>query len=321
MTTYDPDYGAPAGGASDIPGDPFLGSPDDLPGGGVSGPVVDTGGLGDDPGSGGFSVQHVMYMAPWLPPELAQIVLDEWARTGDWQLALGAMRASPLYDEYFRGNRRDDGSLRYDEADYYAMIEGFRNRVDDFGINPDLFVDDYVNLIIGGVKLGEFEQRLDRLAERVLVQSDAMRQHFAAELGVALSDEAMIAALMSPNVNDALLNRQITEAEIMTEASLRGFSADAFDERLYDFGYTRESAAQLFGAAADMVPVLDVLATRHNDPDDDFSLSEFVDAMAFSNRTQRLRYRRLLAQEASLFSGGITVKRDDVGALTGLAER
>ncbi len=268
-----------------------------------------------------FNLSDVMALAPGLPPELAQILLDTWIETGSWQIALGRMRASDAYDQYFPGNRRDDGSLRYDESTYFAILEGFRNTVDDYGINPDLFATGYIHLMVGGVGLAEFRSRMDRLAERVIVQSDAMRAHFAAELGIGLSTESLIAAMMDPNINDALLNRQLTEAEIMTEASMRGFNADAFDERLFEFGFTRGTAGQLFSAAQDQLPVLDTLAERHLDPDSDFDLGEFVDAMAFGNRTQRLRIRRLFAAESALFSPQLGIAAGPSGALTGLTER
>jgi hypothetical protein len=68
---------------------------------------------------------------------------------------------------------------------------------------------------------------------------------------------------------------------------------------------------------------LDDLARRHRDPDDTFDLNEFADANVFGDAAQTRRIRRLLRQEASLFSprevGSVQIQDDF--ALTGLTPR
>ena len=51
------------------------------------------------------TLDQVMVLAPSLPRALAEIVLQEWIDTGDFGLAVAAMRAAPIYDDYFPGNR------------------------------------------------------------------------------------------------------------------------------------------------------------------------------------------------------------------------
>jgi len=66
----------------------------------------------------------------------------------------------------------------------------------------------------------------------------------------------------------------------------------------------RSQAQQLFASAEAALPVLNVLAARHADPDDDFDLKEFVSAQVLRDPEQRQRMRRLIAQERSSFVTG-----------------
>ena len=71
----------------------------------------------------------------WLPEGLYQQWLIAYTEaggpnvSGSRNYATELLRASPEYDSYFPGLRRDDGSLRYDvnpERTYYDNINSFR---------------------------------------------------------------------------------------------------------------------------------------------------------------------------------------------------
>ncbi len=273
-------------------------------------------------GTNGHSIHDVLALVPGIPLELAQIVLDVWIETGDWTLAVARMRQSPDYDTYFPGNRRDDGSLRYDENTYLAMIEGFGDIIGDLGINPSIFASDFINLISGNVSIPEFESRVRTLSRRVLQGSDAIRAEYASIAGLEMTDEALIAAALSPRVNLDLINRKLDIAEISAQAVIRGLGSQLeIGERLLDLGAGAQGAGQLFEAAAIQLPTLDVLAQKHLDPDDDFSLDEFVEGLAFGNLPQRRRIQRLFAQESALFGRQSSIREDQQGALVGLTAR
>lgn len=266
-------------------------------------------------------LETIKLLMPWLPDELAQAFADEWVDTGDATLALAAMRQSPNYDTYFAGNRRDDGSLRYSEQQYKAVTEAFDAALLSNGVDPTHFQGRYADLIAGDVSPAEFVSRVEGVASRVLEQSDQLRQVYADYYNLDLTNEAIIASVLDPTVGDALLNRRVAVADIGAQAALKGFGID-FEQaqRITDQGITAQQAADVFGQAIEQLPVLDVLARRHNDPNDTFDLNDFLQASVFNDPEERRRIRRLLQEESSTFSRtGQTVARSSSGAVTGLS--
>ncbi len=67
-------------------------------------------------------------MPAWMQgTALADEWMSVWLETGDGVLALEAIRRHNSYDEVFEGNRREDGSLRYDEGTYLGIVESFED--------------------------------------------------------------------------------------------------------------------------------------------------------------------------------------------------
>lgn len=256
----------------------------------------------------------------WLPPQLAQVWMQAWVETGDASLALDAVQRSDAYDVYFPGNRREDGSLRYSESEYLAMMEGFEDTILSLGVNPAVFRDDFVALIEGNVSVAEFNTRVQTIADRVLNQAPAIRDFFATHYAIDMTDAAIVAAALSPTLNTSLLNRQISVAEVGGQAALRGFGIDLdLATQIYEQGVTGAAAGQLFSQAATQLPILEILARRHNDPDDSFDINEFTSAAVFDDPEQRQRIRRLLSAERASFGASSQFAQDRArGAVLGL---
>jgi hypothetical protein len=263
----------------------------------------------------------------FLPDYLFTIYYAEFVRTGgDAEAAVLKMRADPNYDIYFGGNRREDGSLRFDEQTYMAYKEDYRDTLRYIGgVNPDLFDAHLVNLFTGNVHPNEFANRIGAIATRVLQDAPEMIQVYSSQWGIDATPEALIAMAIDPAINDAVLNRQITMAEIAVEGIERGFEIDKeFAASLFNANLNEEAASSFFGEAGRWVPVLNVLASRHADPNDDFDLADFTASEIFDDPIQRMRMRRLVNQERASFIGpgrfGIQ-SAQDTGGLTGLGRR
>lgn len=256
----------------------------------------------------------------WLPGELGDLWVQAWIETGDPALAIDAVRRSEEYNTYFPGNRRDDGSLRYTELDYLSMVEGFEDVLLSVGLNPSVFREDVVGLVSGNVSVTEFGRRVDALTDRVLNQAPEIRAYYAETFGIEMTDAAIIGTVLSPALNDAVLSKQITVAEIGGQAALSGFGINTdLATSIYERGLDRSSASQLFSQAAEQLPILDILAGRHNDPDDDFDINEFTNAAIFDDQEQRSRIRRLLAAERASFGRQSQFVEDRArGAIVGL---
>lgn len=268
------------------------------------------------------AIDKARALMPWLPAPLATVYAMSWIDTADQDLALAAMRADNRYNQYFAGNRREDGSFRYDEATYSAVKESFRSSLMTVGVNPDLFQNQFVNLLTNEVSPAEFTRRIDVVASRVLAQSEQMKQYYADRFGIQLTNAALVASVLDPSINDAVLERRLTTAEIGAEAALKGYGLD-FDmaDRLYDSGVDRGQANQLFGQAAGTIPEVNALVARHNDPDDSFDLNEFLSAAVFGDSLQRRRLRQALSNESASFAGQGSIAQNQAGGLAGLDSR
>lgn len=255
---------------------------------------------------------------------LEQIYIDAWIETGDAALALEEVRQSSAYDDVFSGNRRDDGTIRYDENTYLGIIESFEDTLLGINVNPDLFNNLFPDLISGLVSPSEFNARVENLYEQILSQSQFIQDAYAAEYGEAVGIEAIVASFLDPDVGDAILQRRIAISQVTGEAASRSFTVGIdLAEKLVNYGVDTLGEAQgLFAEASNILPTLEVLAARHADPDDTFDITEFTNASIFGDPEQRQRIRRLLAQERSTFAAdsALSIRTDESRALSGLQQ-
>lgn len=277
-------------------------------------------------------------MDPIVRPHwMSQVMYDEWLRlyadaggsgvAGSADRATEQFRDLPQYDAWFPGIRREDGALRYPsnpEATYYNNIASYRNTVEGLLIDPDVFNEDYINLIEGDTSPAEFAQRANAEHERILSSGVDTREWYANSLGLNMTDEGLLASLLSPRVEQAVFERRITMAEIGGQASMRNFDITTeFVGLLEQAGMDLREAQQMFGSADRMLPMLGALAARHGDPDDTFDIREFAQAATLDDPEQLARLDRLRAQEESTFTGGKQLEvasSRETGGLTGLTD-
>ena len=266
-----------------------------------------------------------LYIPPWLPQAAADVWLDAWTLDDTPGFAIDQVRKHADYGTWFPGNVREDGSTIMGEDQYVATIESYKDSLLSVGVNPDLFDEQFPNLIQGLVDPAEFTQRVESMYESVLVAAPAIRDAYATEYAVDMTDAAIVASFLDPDIGQAILTRRIAISEVSGEASQRSFNVGAaFSERLVQAGLdTQGEAAQFFAEADMMIPAISVLAARHSDPDDDFDINEFTQATIFGDPEQRRRMRRLMAQERASFGAdrSLTIVGGDTGLLTGLEAR
>jgi hypothetical protein len=252
--------------------------------------------------------RRIQRLYPWLPSELVKLYVSHWTESGDSALAWAEVRAAPAYERWYPGNRRADGTLRMSEAAYSSTIEAYDDVFESVGLNARLFRSQYQNLIEGDVSADELAaERVDPIYERIVEAAPEIMAWYAEHNGLQMTFEAILAARLDPDVIGVkILNREIGMAEIGGTAVGAGFGDVDLGlvERLYERDITKAQAEQVFGEARNFVPVLNVLAARHADPDDEFDLQDFTASEVFSDPVQRRRMRRLVAQERSTFTGG-----------------
>lgn len=267
---------------------------------------------------------QVALLYPWLArmPELLDVYAAKWAETGDAQLAWAAVRASPLYDRYFPGNRRPDGSFRYSEQEYAAVKDGYRQLFRDYGMNPDLFEGQFTRGIEGDVSVQEAQERLASRFAYIQQAAPQAREWYAQQFGWRPSDGDLLASSLDPNVTEPLFRQRAQQSLVGGAAAARGFQRDAARvQMLMQSGLSADQAREFYAQAAGQVPSLSAFAARYYDPDDSFGIDDFEAAVVLLDPEQQRRARGLLAAERSAFSQRGAFAGGRGGGLSGLAER
>jgi hypothetical protein len=257
----------------------------------------------------------------WLPPEALNRLVELYFEIGDAVQAWVQMRLDPRYEQWFPGNLTDDGRPRYAEELYANIIGRYDSVMEGVGLGDSLR-HRYGEWIAGDVTPDEAAARIIPMYERIVSQSQQLKQWYAENYGLVMTDRALLLSALDPGLGEQILTKQISIAEIGGEALESDFNVDlAFATRMFEEGQvTRTEAESIFQRAEGFLPVLNVLASRHADPDDDFNLDEFVAADLFADPEQRRRMNSLIAQERSLFTGGAQteVMLSRAGGLAGL---
>jgi len=218
---------------------------------------------------------------PEIPGPLIDTFVDEWSRWGPGGegLAWRAVRDDPLYEQYFPGNLRPDGTPRMSEAQYAATMEGYKEVLRGVDINPsDPIIprDRLVQLIQGDVSVDEFYDRVALMHRRVVMRAPEVQRLFAEHRGIGVSPHALLAVSLNPDLNDALLNEEIDIAQIRASAERHGFNlgfsgVQGFVRR----GLDVQTASRQLAAAAGVMPALSGAARRQGV---DVGVTDFLNA-------------------------------------------
>jgi hypothetical protein len=257
--------------------------------------------------------------------------VDAFISTGAEQVALSQVRGSSEYDAVFRGNRREDGTLRMDEPEYFAYVRGWRRLFLSRGLSHEPFESKgrLVDAIEGEVSIQELDARIGAMESGILgntADTQATFLRFYGEDGVNFlaengTLESALAMAIDPDVGTDLLQRRITASQIGGEAQVQGFLRDVNRaEELARAGLDQGQARGLFSQAAQQLPGLTATTQRFNRGGT--SLTDFEDAFALGDSRQRTRLNRALQEESSQFSqrGDVRRSRDGFG-LSGLRQR
>ena len=263
----------------------------------------------------------------WLRdnPELL-ISWEEGVAAVGYDNALEWVQQTPQYDLVFPGNRREDGSLRLTEKEYFSTMDSYEASLRAVKVNPDMFGEQFITLIEGDVSGAEFwQERVSPIYDRIIDRGEEMIARYANDYGLAMTRESLIASLLDPEMEVKILNRQIgvTEIRVASDRTLGAMVTDRYADltnELYERDIDLGRVNQLFQQADAMMPVLQTLARRHADPDDTFDLEEFTQGTLYNDPEQARRIRTLVAQERSSFTGGkqIEYAQNKTGGLSGL---
>ena len=245
---------------------------------------------------------------PNMPPDILDLFANEWARTGDPQVAIAEVRRSPAYEIAFPGNKRPDGTVKFDEVTYTGLKESYIGTLQEYGIprntSVDLLTDRFTGLIEGEVSAREFAQRVDAVYQGIQENIPEVTEFYRENFGLELTPEAIFVGALDPSVGEEIVAGRITTAQIGGEAARAGFEITGdFAQRLQRAGISQAQARQLFQEAQLEVPRIQELQARGGrEVEDVFGVEDFTEAAVFRSPEELEQVRVLEAEEASRFT-------------------
>ena len=262
---------------------------------------------------------------PNLPQDILDLFASEWSRTGDPQVAIAEVRRSPAYDIAFPGNKRPDGTVKFDEVTYTGLKESYIGTLQEYGIprntSVDLLTDRFTGLIEGEVSAREFAQRVNAVYQGVQENIPEVTEFYRENFGLELTPEAIFVGALDPTVGEEIVAGRITIAQIGGEAARAGFDISGdFAQRLQRAGISQAQARQLFTSAEAQLPRIQELQAREGrEPADQFTLEDFTEAAVFQSQEELEQIRQLEAEEETRFTPIVGAARRG-RRVTGLVE-
>lgn len=242
---------------------------------------------------------------PNMPPDVLELFAQEWARSGDPQVAISEVRRSPAYEIAFPGNKRPDGTVKFDEVTYTGLKESYIGTLAEYGIprntSVDLLTDRFTGLIEGEVSAREFAQRVDAVFQGVQENIPEVQAFYRDNFDLELTPEAIFVGALDPTVGEEIVAGRITTAQIGGEAARAGFEITGeFAQRLQRAGVTQAQARQLFATAESQLPRLqEIQAAEGVEQPERFTLEQFTEAAVFQSPEELSQIRRLEAEQAA----------------------
>jgi hypothetical protein len=259
---------------------------------------------------------------PWLPRQLVELFTQLWVEYGNATEATEALRQTAVYEKYFPGIRDPrTGALRMSEKDYLGTVMAYQDALDDFGIHNRWLRARIPDLIAGNVSAAEFKERLSAMDTRILQQQDELRRIYKQYYGLeGMTKQALLGAAIDPDLRTALLNKQISVAEIGGEALESGFRIGIeMSEQLFQAGVSRAQADQLFQGAELLLGGLSRASRRQFEGA--FGLENHLGAEALGDAASTRQLQRVIAGEQSRFTEVGFGSLDQLGRQSGLVRR
>ena len=282
------------------------------PPGGVSGPAFETETQSYTPTLG-----DAQALFPYFPGNILNIILDSWVDSGSIDLAIAQGRASEDYAKTFPGIKREDGSLRMTEIQYLEVKDAMKDSLRNYNLNPDIFQNEIIDAIQGDVDIQEFQGRLQFGYEQLINNRDVVLEVYRAEYGMDLTEEALFAMFISPEIATSVLENQILVSQILAEAEVADITLGK--STVQDFisaGISQEQARGLFRETEQLSGLTGVAAQMGQD----LSEEDIASGLAGLSPEQLGLIKSAEARSASQSAVQAGAATTQAGQVTGLIE-
>ena len=281
-------------------------------GGGASGPSFETETQSYTP-----TLSDAQALFPYFPGNILNIILDSWVDSGSIDLAIAQGRASEDYAKTFPGIKREDGSLRMTEIQYLEVKDAMKDSLRNYNLNPDIFQNEIIDAIQGDVDIKEFQGRLQFGYEQLINNRDIVLEVYRAEYGMDLTEEALFAMFISPEIATSVLENQILVSQILAEAEVADITLGK--STVQDFisaGISQEQARGLFRETEQLSGLTGVAAQMGQD----LSEEDIASGLAGLSPEQLSLIKSAEARSASQSSVQAGAATTQAGQVTGLIE-
>ena len=255
---------------------------------------------------------------PYYPESLVQAILDVWTDTGEITIAIAEARASDTFNKEFPGIKRPDGSLRMTEIEYLETKDYMQDALRTYNLNPGVFGEDIVEAIAGDVSAKEFTGRLEFAYQQLVNNIPQVKEIYLAQHGLDLTDEAIFAMFVSPELSESVLQNQVLVSQISAEAEVAGLSIGITSaQQFVQAGIDQQESRQLFGQTAQVSEGLQLAAASQGTS---ISEEEIATGLAGLSPQELSRIRGIQATATSEMSPVAGAATTRTGEVVGLEE-
>jgi|ETNvirenome_2_60_1030617.scaffolds.fasta_scaffold00083_12 hypothetical protein len=265
-------------------------------------------------------------IVPWLAGKggLLQSYVDSYIETGNAEFALGAVRNTEEYALYYPGIKRVDGSLRMNEAQYEQVREGYYRILLENDLNPLVFEEagKVSSLIAGDVSVSEFRTRIEsaRTAFTDNPIAQEIKDYYSANFQIDLTDNAVFAASLDPDISISILQNQISQSQLGAEAALRNLDLTTEQaQRLIQAGITQSGGQRLFARASDYIQQLNRLRMVQGRPNE-INLQDIINTEVQQDPAAQREQERILNQNKAISTAQAGAAQTQGGEVAGLTE-
>ncbi len=191
-----------------------------------------------------------------FPQQFIDKYAEFWVQYGNPEIAIGLLRQEPMYKDMFGYLLRDDGTMIMTELEAMSNKASFKNTLSEYGIAySEAFDKQFETMISNEVSPLEFDTRVNTVYEAVIDDIPQVAELYAQQFGIeGVTPELILAGLLNPEIQDAILNNDIATLQIGAEATSKGYSFD-FDkfDKYRKQGLTRQTAQNIYSSAAPVI--------------------------------------------------------------------
>jgi len=255
---------------------------------------------------------------PYYPESIIQNILDVWTNTGEITIAISEARASDTFEKEFPGIKRPDGSLRMTEIEYLETKDYMADALRTYNLNPGVFGEDIAEAIAGDVSAKEFTGRLEFAYQQLVNNIPQVKEIYLAQHGLDLTDEAIFAMFVSPELSESVLQNQVLVSQISAEAEVAGLSIGITTaQEFVQAGIDQQASRQLFGQTAQVSEGLQLAAASQGTS---ISEQEIATGLAGLSPQELSRIRGIQATATSEMSPVAGAATTRTGEVVGLEE-